>query len=78
MTFVEPAWPSDNSTHNTFTFASTNPGTPWHIAHGVLSRDNTIAIDYGCGKGIPCQVCCICLFDDECRLRGVYLVLKYL
>jgi hypothetical protein len=50
MTFVEPAAAS-----GAFSFASTNPGTPWKVAHGVLHPNRSVFIDYGCGKGAPCQ-----------------------
>ena len=50
MTFVEPAAAS-----GAFSFASTNPGTPWQVAHGVLHPNRSVFIDYGCGKGPPCQ-----------------------
>jgi hypothetical protein len=50
MTFAEPV-----TAHGSFTFASTNPGTPWKLAHGVLHPNRSVYIDYGCGTGVPCQ-----------------------
>jgi hypothetical protein len=50
MTFVvEPG------SSGAFSFASTNPGTPWKLAHGVLHENRSVFIDYGCGAGSPCQ-----------------------
>ena len=38
-------------------FTISNPtGTAWRLAHGVLRPDRTLSIDYGCGRGPPCQV----------------------
>ena len=54
MVFDETAAVAAGSSTN---FTISNPtGQVWKLAHGVLRPDRTLSIDYGCGRGPPCQV----------------------